>query len=99
MTKGSAIVTGATGAVGSQIALGLAEEGYNIVVHYYRSEKAAMALQKQIEQRGVRSMALAHDFSSGDGYEEFMVQIQDYFPDCRWIDGVYRLQLLLGRWN
>lgn len=83
MTKGAAIITGATGAVGSKIALALADDGYDIVIHYCFSEDNAIALQEQIESKGVRSHLIQRNFSSDEDYKEFIGEIQKIFPDCR----------------
>lgn len=54
-----ALITGAARRVGRSIALALAERGYDIVIHYHRSEEAAMALVGEIEAYGRRAIAIA----------------------------------------
>ena len=39
--NGSALITGAANRIGKEMAIGLAAEGINIVVHYMSSEKEA----------------------------------------------------------
>lgn len=54
-----ALITGCARRVGRSIALALAERGYDIVIHYHRSEEAAMALVGEIEAYGRRAIAIA----------------------------------------
>ena len=54
-----ALITGAARRVGRAIALALAERGYDIVIHYHRSEDAAKALVGEIEAHGRRAIAIA----------------------------------------
>ncbi len=51
MTKTrTALITGASGGIGSAIALALAKAGYNIVVHYNENKKNALALVDEIKK-------------------------------------------------
>jgi NAD(P)-dependent dehydrogenase (short-subunit alcohol dehydrogenase family) len=54
-----ALITGAARRVGRSIALALAERGYDIVIHYHRSEESARALVGEIEAYGRRAVAIA----------------------------------------
>ncbi len=54
-----ALITGAARRVGRAIALSLAARGYDIVVHYHKSEDAARALVGEIEAHGRRAIAIA----------------------------------------
>ena len=54
----SSLVTGAARRIGRAIALALAAEGANVVVHYGDSEREALALCDEIERRGARASAL-----------------------------------------
>ncbi len=58
-----AIVTGASGGIGSSIALRLAKEQYRVVVHYGGNEAAANALVKTIESHGGEAFAYAADIA------------------------------------
>ena len=60
----SAIVTGASSGIGRAIALEFARAGANVIVHYSQSREAAESVAAQIRLLGVRSTALAADFSS-----------------------------------
>ncbi|MGA2508119.1 MAG: SDR family oxidoreductase [Chitinispirillaceae bacterium] len=58
----TALVTGATGRIGREIALSLAAEGVNIIAHYLRSRKETMVLCREIEKRGATAWPLDSDF-------------------------------------
>ena len=66
-----ALVTGAARRIGRAIALALAREGADIVVHYSASEKAALDTCREITDMGRRAWPLKADFQGGApaGYE------------------------------
>lgn len=59
MTQPVALITGAARRIGRSIALSLAEAGYDIIVHYHKSEQAAKSLVSEIEARGRKAVAIA----------------------------------------
>ena len=59
-----AMITGATRGIGKQIALTLANEGYNIVLNYRTENEELMKLKKEIEQKRVRCLLLKGDVSN-----------------------------------
>jgi 3-oxoacyl-[acyl-carrier protein] reductase len=64
-----AIVTGASGGIGSAIAKGLAREGAAVVVNYARNQAAAAALVQEIEAAGGQALAVQADISTAEGAE------------------------------
>ncbi|HEY1502954.1 MAG TPA: SDR family oxidoreductase [Stellaceae bacterium] len=62
-SKGAALVTGAGKRIGRAIALALAEDGYDVAVHYGLSQADAAAVVAAIEAKGRRAAALAADLS------------------------------------
>ena len=56
-----AVVTGASGGIGSEIALSLAENGYDVALMYNQNEAAAMAVADEIALKGVKSCAYKCD--------------------------------------
>lgn len=49
-TNKVALVIGATGGIGSAVALQLAKDGYDVVLHYHSNKDKANVLKKQIEE-------------------------------------------------
>ena len=61
--KGAALVTGAGKRIGRAIALALAEDGYDVAVHYGASKTDADAVVAAIEAKGRRAEAFAADLA------------------------------------
>ena len=59
----AAVVTGGARRVGRAIALGLADAGADVFVHYNSSVEPALAVQAEIEERGVRAATGSVDLS------------------------------------
>jgi NAD(P)-dependent dehydrogenase (short-subunit alcohol dehydrogenase family) len=64
-----AVVTGAAHRVGKSIALALAEAGAHVVVHYHQASGAVTSTVGEIEQRGVRALAVSADLAQPAGAE------------------------------
>ncbi|MEQ1881345.1 MAG: SDR family oxidoreductase [Burkholderiales bacterium] len=60
----TALVTGAGQRLGRAIALGLAEDGWDIAVHFHRSRVPAQTLVAEIEALGRRAGAISCDLSN-----------------------------------
>ena len=48
----TAIVTGASGGIGKEIAIALAKEGASVAVHFHGNEEKALLVKKEIEEAG-----------------------------------------------
>lgn len=59
-----ALVTGGAVRVGQAMALGLADQGCNVIVHYDRSVEAALDTVNEIEAKGVKAWSIAADFTN-----------------------------------
>ena len=51
-TEKRALITGGSRGIGRGIALGLAEDGVKIAIHYYQNESAANDTLEQVRKRG-----------------------------------------------
>lgn len=65
----TALITGAARRLGLHLALSLAKQGVNIVVHYHNSASQAEQLRAQIEAMGLRSWAIKADLRDPDQAE------------------------------
>src|SRR4249920_3388220 len=61
-----ALVTGAGRRIGRAISLGLAADGWDVALHYHRSQAQADALVAEITALGVRAAALRCDLGNAD---------------------------------
>jgi NAD(P)-dependent dehydrogenase (short-subunit alcohol dehydrogenase family) len=79
-----ALVTGAAKRIGRQIALSLAQRGWDIVVHYGKSLPEAEQVVAEIEQLGRRAIAVRTDLGLAAEVKKLVPQTMAYFGrlDC-----------------
>ncbi len=77
----SAIITGGAIRLGRAIAVHLAKRGYNIALHYNRSEDPAKQVQEEILSAGVRCSLFACDFNDLDQVESLISRVAADFSD------------------
>lgn len=78
MTKEFALITGASGDIGTAIAERLAGLGYSLYLHYHRNKRAADALKKRLLQTAHKEQTIETinaDFSDPDGVYHLLEQI------------------------
>ncbi len=75
----TALITGASKRVGKSIAIFLAKKGYNIAIHYNKSEKEAKNLKSQIQSFGVQVNCFKLDLQKVDKISKWFEKINDYF--------------------
>lgn len=73
----TAIVTGASRGIGKAVALKLAEHGANIVINYRNSKEAALAVVSEIEQKGVKALAIQADVSKFDEAKNLILKVKE----------------------
>lgn len=78
----AALVTGGAVRVGKAIALTLAQHGYDIALHYHRSEENAQAVQAEIESLGRRCILLPADLSDDTQLNPLIDKTFETFPAC-----------------
>lgn len=71
----TAVITGASKRIGREIALNLAKDGANVVIHYNTSEKEAIRLKYEIEAFGVKSFLVKADLLVEDQIKEFADEV------------------------
>lgn len=81
IARAGALVTGGGIRLGRAIALGLAERGHDIVVHYRHSEQAARETAAEIETFGVKASTLSADLTRPDGLSALIDQALSKCPN------------------
>ncbi|ASB87638.1 enoyl-[acyl-carrier-protein] reductase FabL [Bacillus sonorensis] len=74
-----ALITGSSRGVGKAAALRLAKNGYNIVINYARSKKAAMETAEEIEQLGVKALVVKANVGQPAKIKDMFQQIEEAF--------------------
>lgn len=75
----TALVTGSAHRVGRGIAMSLAEQGCNIIVHYGRSEDKAKQTVSDLQDLGVEAEAISVDLRYVDTIKEFFDDINERY--------------------
>ena len=75
----TAVITGAGGYLCSEMAIGLAKSGCNIVVIDIRKEKADLVAKNIISETGVEVLAIQADASNKPQIENSLEKIEKYF--------------------
>lgn len=76
LSGNTAIVTGASGGIGSAIARRLAEAGADVVVHYYRNAEQAALVVDLIKQNNGNAVALKADLRDDNACSELLTQTE-----------------------
>lgn len=63
MRRPAALITGAAKGIGRQIAVTLAEKGYDVAVNYHTDRNAAAEVCREAESFGRRALAVYADMS------------------------------------
>ena len=76
LSGNTAIVTGASGGIGSAIALRLAEAGAAVVVHYHRNAEQADSVVEKIQQNDGNAVALQADLCEDNACTDLLAQTE-----------------------
>lgn len=79
MSAKVALVTGAARRLGKATALGLAKAGYQIVVHYHKSQSAARETMNQIKECGRAAITVQADVSIHDEVNQLISRTIEHF--------------------
>jgi NAD(P)-dependent dehydrogenase (short-subunit alcohol dehydrogenase family) len=73
----TALVTGAGNRIGRAIAKTLGAEGWNVGIHYFRSEKAAEKLVAEINDLGSQAIAVRADLTKQEQLADLLPMVND----------------------
>lgn len=74
-----ALITGATRGIGKQIAITLANQGYDIAINYRKENEDLLDTKKQIEQENRKCLAVQGDVSNFEECERFVKEIIEQY--------------------
>ena len=73
------LVTGSSKGIGRETIKKFASEGYDVVIHYNKSESEALSLQKEIEKYNVKSLVIKCDLTNEEEIKEMVNKIRNEF--------------------
>ncbi len=79
MHNKTVVITGASGDIGRQAALRLADEGYSLLLHYYKGEERARDLAETIRSKGGNAALCCADLRAPSGAEKLRAAKQKHF--------------------
>src|SRR3984885_13096421 len=74
-----ALVIGATGGIGKATCLGLAKEGFEVIVHYNHNEDGARAIKSEIESAGSRAEIVSADIRNEEEIRKIVELVKRKF--------------------
>lgn len=77
-----ALVTGSSRGIGRAIALELARQGADIVVHYLRKKSAAAEVVAEIEALGRRALAVRANLAEAEAIAQLFSEVKTAFGRC-----------------
>jgi enoyl-[acyl-carrier protein] reductase III len=72
----SALVTGSSRGIGRGVALGLAERGVNVAIHYHTQAEAAKDTLAQVRKRGAKGCVIQADVTRPEDIQRMFDQVQ-----------------------
>ncbi|MBN2778444.1 MAG: SDR family NAD(P)-dependent oxidoreductase [Bacteroidales bacterium] len=94
----SILITGASGGIGSKIAMAAASEGANLILHYNSNDIKAQELKSQIESTYSVSVSLwKADLSNKSSIDEFAKKIKNNYNSINYLINTHAITGGLGK--
>ena len=77
----AALITGSAVRIGKEIALALADLGFDIALHYHRSKTEAIRTKEQIRNSGVDCKIFSCDLTDEKDVLKLIPQVKQKFPN------------------
>ncbi|WP_425504032.1 enoyl-[acyl-carrier-protein] reductase FabL [Salicibibacter cibarius] len=74
-----ALVTGSSRGIGRETAIRLAQDGYDVIIHYARSTKGAEETAREVEAHGSRAFIVKANISKKEKIDEMFATIEEKF--------------------
>ena len=81
----TALVTGASGAIGAAIAEALGAAGYRVAVHYHSGRESAAAVVERITGAGGEAIAIAADISEREGAANLLAEVERRYGSVHYL--------------
>lgn len=79
MSKKVALVTGGSRGIGKEIALLLAEAGYNLVINYFRNRKTAEETAQLLKEKGADTLLIKANVGEQEKVKQMFNEIDQYY--------------------
>lgn len=79
-SNGNVLITGAAQRIGRAIAVALADDGWSVGIHYYRSADAAEALCAELKEKGGDAYTVGADLGDESAVERLIAQAAKIAP-------------------
>jgi enoyl-[acyl-carrier protein] reductase III len=79
VSKKVALVTGGSRGIGREIAILLAEKGYNLVINYFRNRQAAAETEKLLKEKGADVLLVRSNVGDPDKVRQMFTEIDQYY--------------------
>lgn len=85
LTGKTALITGATGALGSEIAKALGKRGCELILHYNSNNSKAKELEKELQTKDISYTFFKADLSNQTEVNEFISTIKDKYQRINYL--------------